>query len=76
MCVWWGGTLVIQHAKRMRRTILFTYSLYHISLHYLINGRVSGKKIFFLHKICFFLYNIYLKQFPLYQESGEVLSQM
>jgi hypothetical protein len=38
-------TLVIQHAMRMRRIILWPVWLYHIFTQYLINGTILGKKL-------------------------------
>jgi len=45
--------LIIQHAKRMRHTILLLWPvrLYHIFPHYLINGTIFGKKVI-QGKIC------------------------
>jgi hypothetical protein len=58
--------LVIPYAKRMRRIILPSLAcwLYHIFLHYLINGTTFGGKILIEHKLCFeFPYNFCLKRF-------------
>jgi hypothetical protein len=52
--------LVIQHAKRMRRIILYLWPvwLYHIFPHYLINGTIFGKML--LNIKCVFWFSLQL----------------
>ena len=47
--------LIIQHAKRMLRIIMWPVRLYHIFPHYLINGTVFGEKVTG-HKICVLIF--------------------
>jgi hypothetical protein len=56
---------------------LWSVRLYYIFPHYLINGRISKKKSYWVQNVCFdFLYNFLLKHFSFYEELCEVWSKI
>jgi len=50
--------IVTQHAKHMHHIILSSVAfwLYHVCLHYLINGTIFGKKVI-VQKVCVLIFS-------------------